>query len=240
MPLRKEPLRGGTLRLIDVDGFDLSACGGTHVARTGAIGIIAIGSWERFKGGQRVEFLCGVRALTRFRTLRDTVTASVRLLSVLPDELPSSIERLQAEIKDQKRAAAGLHEELARFRAAELARTAEDVRLTPDTSETVLRFVARAVDADANGLKSLAQAITANPGYVVVLMSSSRPVMVVVARSAGVGVAANQILATLTKQFGGRGGGKPEIAQGGGLDAAADVVIEAARKAVVAAGADFL
>ena len=64
LPLRKEPVRGGTLRLIDVEGFDLSACGGTHVARTGGIGIIAIASWERFKGGQRIEFLCGGRALS--------------------------------------------------------------------------------------------------------------------------------------------------------------------------------
>ena len=55
LPLRKEPARGGTLRLIDIDGFDLSACGGTHVARTGAIGVIAVASWERFKGGQRLD-----------------------------------------------------------------------------------------------------------------------------------------------------------------------------------------
>jgi len=65
LPLRKESGREGTLRLIDVDGFDLSACGGTHVARTGAIGVIAVASWERFKGGQRIEFLCGGRALGR-------------------------------------------------------------------------------------------------------------------------------------------------------------------------------
>jgi alanyl-tRNA synthetase len=48
LPLRKEPARGGNLRLIDVEGFDLSACGGTHVARTGAIGVVAVASWESF------------------------------------------------------------------------------------------------------------------------------------------------------------------------------------------------
>ena len=104
MPLRKEPARGGTLRLIDVEGFDLSACGGTHVARTGGIGIIAVASWERFKGGQRLSFLCGGRALGGYRALRDAVSGAVRLLSVLPDELPASIERLQAEAKEQKKA----------------------------------------------------------------------------------------------------------------------------------------
>src|SRR2546429_504628 len=88
MPLRKEPKREGRLRLIDVEGFDLSACGGTHVARTGAIGIIAVGSAERFKGGQRIEFLCGERALTRFRALRDAAAASMPLLSVAPAHVP--------------------------------------------------------------------------------------------------------------------------------------------------------
>src|SRR5438445_9117049 len=50
LPLRKESGRSGTLRLVDVEGFDLSACGGTHVARTGEIGVMAIMAWERFKG----------------------------------------------------------------------------------------------------------------------------------------------------------------------------------------------
>ena len=65
LPLRKEPSANGTLRLIDVEDFDLSACGGTHVARTGAIGIIAVAGSERFRGGSRREFLCGGRALRR-------------------------------------------------------------------------------------------------------------------------------------------------------------------------------
>src|SRR4029079_3378143 len=66
LPLRKEPARAGTRRLIDVEAYDLSACGGTHVGRTGAIGIIAVASSERFKGGARIGFVCGGRALSRF------------------------------------------------------------------------------------------------------------------------------------------------------------------------------
>jgi alanyl-tRNA synthetase len=79
MPLRKESGRTGSLRLIDVEDYDLSACGGTHVERTGAIGIIAIGSVEKFKGGSRVEFCaasarcsgsgCGVARWRRCRRI---------------------------------------------------------------------------------------------------------------------------------------------------------------------------
>jgi alanyl-tRNA synthetase len=224
LPLRKEPVRGGTLRLIDVEGFDLSACGGTHVARTGGIGVIAIAASERFKGGQRIEFVCGARALSAFRSLRDTVSGSVRLLSVLPMELPASIERLQADAKDQKRSLVALQGELARYRAEELAASAE--------ATAAGKLVAREVDADANGLKALATAIAARAGYVVVLVSSSTPALAVVARSADMSLSAQQLLASLTAQFGGRGGGKPEFAQGGGLAASPDAILKAARDAM--------
>ena len=129
LPLRKESLRGGMLRLIEVEGFDLSACGGTHVARTGGIGVIAVASWERFKGGQRLEFLCGGRALSGYRMLRDAMSASVRLLSVLPAELPAAIERLQADARDQKRALTGLQNDLAKYHAEELAGNAGEIVL---------------------------------------------------------------------------------------------------------------
>ena len=70
--------RPATLRMIDIADFDVSACGGTHVRRTGAIGVIAISGWERFRGGTRLEFMCGGRALRAHRTLRDTVARQQR------------------------------------------------------------------------------------------------------------------------------------------------------------------
>jgi alanyl-tRNA synthetase len=226
MPLRKEPKREGTLRLIDVEGWDLSACGGTHVARTGAIGIIAVASWERFKGGQRLEFLCGGRALRRFGSYRDALDRSGRLLSVLPGELPAAIERLQAEAKERKRASIALQSELSRFQALELAAAAEQVGS--------VRLVARAIEADANGLKSLASAITAAPGFFVVLVSTSSPALAVVARSSDVSVSAQTVLSALVAKFGGRGGGKPELAQGGGLAGPADAILRAAHELILA------
>ena len=99
LALRKESVREGTLRLIDVEQFDLSACGGTHVATAGGIGIIAIGSSERFKGGQRIEFFCGGRAVAKFRSMREVLAGAVRALSVLPDAVPAAVEKLQSELK---------------------------------------------------------------------------------------------------------------------------------------------
>ena len=80
MALRKESVREGVLRLIEIEGIDLSACGGTHVSRTGVIGNIAVASWEKFRGGTRIEFVCGGRALAAYRLLRDSVAESVQKL----------------------------------------------------------------------------------------------------------------------------------------------------------------
>jgi len=237
MPLRKEAARGGTLRLIDIDGFDLSACGGTHVARTGGIGVIVVASWERFKGGHRVTFLCGGRALAGYRGFRDAVTGSVQRLSVLPEELPGAIDRLQADAKEQKRSLGALQIELARYRAEELAASAEPVTLAPDApggaAETCL-LVARAVDADADGLKALATAVAARPRHVVVLVSASTPSLAVVARSTDVRLSAQRLLSSLLATFGGRGGGKADFAQGGGLGGSPDSIVAAARAAISA------
>ncbi len=224
LPLRKESIREGTLRLIDVEGFDLSACGGTHVGRTGAVGVIAIRSWERFKGGQRIEFLCGGRALAGFRSLRDLAAAASRLLSVGPDELAPAIERLQAEAKEHRRAMAAMQTDLARYRADELMASAEVTSAGP--------VVLRAIDADANGLKTLALAIASRPGQAAVLVSTATPALIVIARAADSGIQANIVLAALTARFGGRGGGKGDVAQGGGLAAPADEILAAARAAL--------
>jgi alanyl-tRNA synthetase len=226
LPLRKESGRTGTLRLIDVEGFDLSACGGTHVARTGAIGIIAVSSWEKFRGGTRVEFVCGARALRAHRLLRDTVAASVRLASVLPAELPAGIERLQADAKDARRQLKDLHARLAAFEGDALAARAEPAGPR--------RIVAAALEGwDANGLKAVAAAIAARPGHVAALFSTPAPSAVVIARAPDATADCAAVLKAIVAAFGGKGGGRPELAQGGGLQAPAGDLVALARKLLI-------
>ena len=206
LPLRKTPAREGTLRLIDVGGYDLSACGGTHVARSGAIGIIAVTGWERFKGGMRVGFVCGGRALRAHRRLRDVVTESARLLSTMQDELPAGIERLQADAKEARRQNKDLQLTLAAHEADRLAAAAEN------------GVVVAALDGwDQSALKSIASAIAARSGHVAALLGGPAPFAVVVARSGDRATDCGAVLKGLAARFGGKGGGRPELAQGGGL-----------------------
>ena len=222
LPLRKESVRTGTLRLVEIEGHDLSACGGTHVARTGAIGHVAVASWERFKGGQRIEFLCGRRALARFQSLRDTTAAAIRLLSVLPSELPAAIERLQGDMKEQKRLLAAAQLELARYEAAAFAGAAEP--------QPFGRLVLKAVDADAVRLKALASAVAASSGLLAVFVSVSSPALVVAARAADVDVPCQELIGMLTGAFSGKGGGRPDMAQAGALQASSEQVMASVRE----------
>jgi len=221
MGLRKESKREGTLRLIDVEAFDLSACGGTHVARTGAIGLIAVSATERFKGGLRVTFLCGGRALAGFRALRDTVATSVRALSVLPAELPAAIERLQGQEKELRHQLKNLGDKLSIYQADELSRRAVDLG--------GVKLVAQDVwQADAATLKTIASRIVQQAGYAVVLASDRDTRPIVVARSSDVATDANAILKSLIQRHGGKGGGRPELAQGGGLTSPVADVLQSA------------
>ena len=163
LPLRKEPVRGGTLRLVEIPEFDLSACGGTHVSRTGVVGMIAIAATERFKGATRVTFVCGGRALRSHATLRDVVIGATRALSVTPGELRQAIERTLADARESGRTMKRLQEQVAVYRAAELRKEAETIG--------AYRGVLRAEpELDGAALKTLASGIVENSGLVAVLV----------------------------------------------------------------------
>ena len=221
LPLRKEPARDGTLRLIDIAGFDLSACGGTHVAHTGEIGAIVILGRERFKGGSRVTFACGGRALRSHRGLNDAVSASVSALSVLPSELPAAIGRLQAEGRDQRKVIQALQASLAVHEGASLVAEATEIN--------GVRTVIRTIEGwDQAGLKQLAVRVVAGGGTIAVLFTAESPSQVVVARSPDVACDAGGLLKRLIERFGGKGGGRPDLAQGGGLTGHAQEIAQAA------------
>ena len=223
LPLRKEPIREGTLRLVEIRDFDLSACGGTHVSRTGAIGIVAVTQSERFRGGSRVTFACGSRALRAFRGYRDAVAGAVRVLSVLPHELPGAVERAQLESKDLRKTVSRLQGQLAGHEAARLL---EGATIVGDR-----RVVVQVLEGwDEAGLKAIGSSLVAQSGVVAVLVSAGDSIAAVVARSQNVAIDSSKVLRTLLDRFGGRGGGRPELAQGAGLVGKIDDILTASRE----------
>ena len=144
---------------------------------------------------------------------------------VLPAELPAAIERQQTDGRDLRRQVKELQTRLAGHEAAALADSAEPVGST--------RVVVAALEGwDANGLKTIAAAIAAKPGHLAVLVSAPAPSSIVVARATDVALDSAAILRQLTAAFGGKGGGRPELAQGGGLQGDVNAMLGAARAAI--------
>lgn len=93
----------GPVRIVTVEGYDVCACCGTHVARTGEIGAVKLLSWQNYKGGTRITMACGAQAMEDYGEKQDSVSAVSALLSAKPEEIASAAERLLKENADLKR-----------------------------------------------------------------------------------------------------------------------------------------
>lgn len=211
LPLRKESEREGLLRLIEIEGFDLTPCGGTHGSRTGEVGLICVRSFERAKGLTRVDFVAGRRALADYRRANRTARGVAALFSTARDESPAAVARLMDEHKQLVRRVRALEEVAARVEAEELLNEAEPLA-------GGARICARVFDGrDAESLKKLAQAVTARPQAIALLGSrDGDAARLVFARSADAPGDMSALLREACQLLDGRGGGRPEMAQGGG------------------------
>jgi alanyl-tRNA synthetase len=124
VPLRRPPKKQGLLRVVEVAGFDYSACGGTHCRRSGEVGLIKILGIEKIRGHIRFEFLCGSRALRDCRLKDRGLRKIAGLFSSLPKDAAAQVEKLSAEQKALRKRSRRLEERLAGFDAQEIIRHA--------------------------------------------------------------------------------------------------------------------
>ncbi len=211
LPLRKDPSRDGELRLIEIEGFDLTPCGGTHAYRTGEVGMIVVRTWERAKGLTRIEFAAGTRALADYRRANKTARAVAALFSAGRDDAAKLTARTVEESKELHRRVRALEEIAARVEAQELLAAA-----SPNAAG--IRIVTQILDnRDGESLKHLAQALIAHPQTIALLGSRDKgAARIVFARSADASGDMNVLMREACAILDGRGGGKPDMAQGGG------------------------
>lgn len=198
--VRKQVDREGTLRIVQITGFDLQPCGGTHATRTGQVGPILTRKLERLKQDWRVEFVCGNRAVAAARADYDTLGAAAREIGCGPTELPAMVTKLLEERKAAHRGLGRLAERLAEFELRQLLSQG--------------RTIVHAFDeADAAFLRQMAARIAAEPGMRVVLASRSAR-QFVFAQSKGSAGDMNKLLRDTIVPAGGKGGGAKDFAQG--------------------------
>ena len=211
LPLRKEPAREGELRLIEIEGFDLTPCGGTHAYRTGEVGTIAMRSWERAKGLTRVEFVAGMRALADYRRANKSAREAAALFSCGRDDVAQHAAQLVEETKELRRQVRALAEVEAGVEAAKLFSAA----VINSDGTRVIAHVLQARGAEF--LKKVAHALIAQPQTIALLGSRENDgAKLIFARSPDAPGDMNAMMREACALLDGRGGGRPDMAQGGG------------------------
>lgn len=219
LPLRKAPTVDEHVRIVAIGEDEMVACGGTHPATAGQIGLVKILSVTPARGKMRVAFLAGQRALADYRRCSGAAHAASALLSTGVESLAASVAAMQEKLR-----AAEL--ELVRLRReqlfAQLERFTAEAELLPDGTKLVARFI----EADAALLRDAASGLIGQPGVIALLgaMNGDQAIYVF-GRSADVAQNMGELLRNSARAFGGKGGGRPDFAQGGG----SPEILEAAR-----------
>ncbi|MGC9393602.1 MAG: alanyl-tRNA editing protein [Anaerolineae bacterium] len=227
IPLRKPPQVTGDIRVIWVEGYDASACGGTHVRHTGEIGALKVTGIERYKGGVRVTFLCGGRALRDYRRVLHALRTTSSDLSVAQDEVPQAVIRLQEELQTTRRALKKTRDRLLEFEADRLWEAAPEVA-------DIRRIGIHWTDRPFAEARAIAGRLRERPHTLLLLVvSEDDGVRLVCARSDDLPhIDASAILRDVVQALGGRGGGSPSIAQGGTPAHPHEIIVETLKRAI--------
>jgi alanyl-tRNA synthetase len=212
---------GSEIRVVSVCG-DVQACAGTHCRSTGEIGPVKIIRVEHIQDGiERLEFAAGTAAIYYMQHVEQLLADASAVLSVQRENLPPAVERFFTEWKEQKKEIERLQQKCVSLEMNRL--TAETVAGVP--------VAVHIIDATPKELVTLATKI-ADGGGIAVLAGGEERIHVVV--SSGTDrVDARPVVQAICGMIGGRGGGKPFLAQGGGTERARlDEALEAARRAL--------
>ena len=207
---RKLPQVSGLIRVIRIDSFDASACGGTHVKNTGEVGLTKITGYERHKGGLRISFLCGNRALKDYQRIQNNIQKVSRALSIHPDELPTTFTRMQDEATINRRILNKTREELLVFEADHLWKETS-------TINGIKQIIAFWEDKSSDEMRIMAKRLREHPKtFVLMAAIQDNNIRLLCTRSHDLNEPnADYALKLAAQKLGGKGGGSSDMANGG-------------------------
>ena len=209
--LRKEPTVDENIRVIKIGQLDFSPCGGTHLENTGELGIIKITNIDNYKGGLRIDFVCGKRALKDY-DFKNKLITELRDITSVPDEnIVKEVKRLKQELKNDEDKISELNKELLKYKADDLIKKAERVneinivyKVFSDTTYDNVQWLSDIITKKENNICIFGQH---DESTARLLLSKSDNIKE---------LDMNEIINKPLELIGGRGGGNPQKAQGGG------------------------
>jgi alanyl-tRNA synthetase len=209
VPLRKPPSVHEDIRIVEIDGLDYSACGGTHCLRTGVIGIVKILKTERQKDRTRIHFIAGSQALVHYRQANEIVAGLAAQMSIHPQDLAATVLRQSEQLRTAQKELQLMQQEMLVLEARQLVARSQ--------AAGSRRLVVASFDhRPAGELRALANELRKMDGVVAMLAGfDGSKVSLIVACAQDSGTNAQELLKGQLAQLGGRGGGDAGIAQGG-------------------------
>ena len=222
LPLRKPPTVSEHVRVVAIGEDEMVACGGTHPATAGQLGLVKILGVAPARGKMRVSFVAGMRALRDYQAAFDRVHAAAALLSTSTDNLAPHVAALQDALKRSDM-------ELNRLRRESALRELDDQLAGAARLPCGASLVARLMDGDANLIRDAASRLIRRPGVIALLgaRTGEGRATFVFARSEDVDIHMGKLLSDIARPLGGKGGGRPDFAQGGGPEGMLDAAAEA-------------
>lgn len=210
LPLRKAPTVSENVRIVAIGDDEMVACGGTHPKSAGEIGLVKILNVTPARGKMRVCFVAGDRAMRDYQIKHNCALEVANLLSTTVDNIPLHVSNLLERLKAADFELNHLKKQMMFARIPELSDNAIEL-------ENGAKLIAAMFDCDAQLLKDVASRMIKQQGIVALLGArNSAGAMFVFARSEDVDMHMGQLLSSAAKSLGGKGGGRPDFAQGGG------------------------
>jgi alanyl-tRNA synthetase len=202
-PLRKLPPAEDSIRIVEIDSIDYSPCCGTHVTRTGELGIIKILKTEKYKGITRVYFKCGFRALFDFQNKNNIISALSKHFSAPESELPARAEVLFNELNNANKEIKDLREQLSHYEAMDIIK---------DSNEKV---ISKTFDSKSFVDVQLITKHILNEGDYLIIAASIPDKRLMFTHRGSFEVNCGKIFKEHLAQYNGKGGGSDKQAQAG-------------------------
>lgn len=190
----------GAIRIVEIPGFDICACCAPHVHRTGEIGIFKIQNVQNYKGGMRISFLCGFRALEEYCRKSEIISEVSGILTTNQDNLAEHVAKLKTQVQSLKIQLSNAKKTIMESKLAEIPAEQKDVILFEDDLETpVMRTVVNKLMEEHDGVCGLFVG-NDEEGYNFIIGSKT--------------IDCREVADKLRTEFNARGGGKPQMIQG--------------------------
>lgn len=215
IPLRKPPIVDKNIRIVEIENVDITPCAGTHVRNIGEVGIVKIRKWEKYKGNTRIEFICGYRALKDYTLKNYYINGISTLLSSKDIDTYNAVNKLYEDSKSLEKELLDTKAELLKYQVKEFiddSLTIKDVRVI---HRILNNFDVKTAKYAISQILSYSKTVC-----ILCIVENQFKCHILMGRSEDLNINMKEIFDQVISIINGKGGGAPDLVQGGGTNTA--------------------